>query len=118
MRQLVCVGCDGRELLTLNSVTAPLTESHLNAHKRSRKYLRNRRSFRGGSGVGVNPGNPAKAEVSVPRQSPAKAKNLEQAVSKEGFPPLGPCQPPGPAALLQQKYSLRRNANCERLLVE
>lgn len=45
MRQLVCVGCDGRELLTLNSVTAPLTESHLNAHKRSGKYLRNTGSF-------------------------------------------------------------------------
>lgn len=93
MRQLVCVGCDGRELLTLNSVTAPLTESHLNAHKRSRKYLRNTRSFRGGSGVGVNRGNPAKAEVSIPRQNRAKPKNLDNVVTKEGFPSLVLCQP-------------------------
>lgn len=60
MRQLVCVGCDGRELLTLNSVTAPLTESHLNAHKRSRKYLRNMRSFTGRSGVGAERGTQPK----------------------------------------------------------
>jgi len=94
MRQPVCVGCDGRELLTLNSVTAPLTESHLNAHKRSRKYLRNTRSFRGGSGAGVSRGNPAKAEVSIPRRNGAKPRNLDNVVTKGASPPWCRASPP------------------------
>lgn len=94
MRQPVCVGCDGRELLTLNSVTAPLTEPHLNAHKRSPKYLRNTRPFRGGRGVGASPGKqPRLSWPKTPRGERAKPKNLDNVTSAEGFPHLVPCQP-------------------------
>lgn len=93
MRQPVCVGCDGRELLTPNSVTAPLTEPHLNAHKRSPKCLRSTRSFTGGTWGGGQPRKAAKARCPGRGESEPSPKYLGKVASAEGFPPLGPCQP-------------------------
>lgn len=69
MRQPVCVGCDGKELLTLNSVTAPLTEPHLNGHKTSPKDLRNTSSFWRGTRGGGQPRKAAK------ERSPRRGEN-------------------------------------------
>lgn len=93
MRQPVCVGCDGRELLTLNSVTAPLTESHLNAHKRSGKYLRNTRSC----GAGVKRGNPAKAEGPNRGKHPPNGEMWTTCWAKR-VPRLVPRQPRSPSS--------------------
>lgn len=92
MRQPVCVGCDGRELLTPNSVTAPLTEPHLNAHKRSPKYLRSTRSFTGGCGVGASPGKQPRRGLQAEGRV-SQAQKSGQCGECRGFPPLVPCQP-------------------------
>lgn len=103
MRQPVCVGCDGRELLTLNSVTAPLTEPHLNAHKRSPKYLRSTRSFRGGRGVGASPGKQPRRGLHAEGRA-SQAQKPGRCGECRGLPPLGAVP-----ALPRHKRSIRRN---------
>lgn len=120
MRQPVCVGCDGRELLTLNSVTAPLTEPHLNAHKRSPK------SFRGGPGWGPAQES-GQGEVSTPRGERAKPKNLDNVMRAQGFPALVPCQrshatnaPPGGTPSHEQwtcELQIQHQSLCRRTIL-
>lgn len=104
MRQPVCVGCDGRELLTLNSVTAPLTEPHLNVHKRSPKHLRNTRFFRGGQGVGASPGKQPRAEGRA-----SQAQKPGQCHKCRGLPCVG-AVPTAPRTLHQPEGPQSMNA--------
>lgn len=103
MRQPVCVGCDGRELLTPNSVTAPLTELHLNAHKRSPKYLRSTRSFTGGCGVGASPGKQPRRGLQAEGRA-SQAQKSGQCGECRGLPPAGAVP-----ALPRHQRSIRRD---------
>lgn len=85
MRQPVCVGCDGRELLTLNSVTAPLTEPHLNVHKRSPNTWG---SFRGGRRVGASPGEQPRRGLHAEGRA-SQAQKPGQRHECRGVPPAG-----------------------------
>lgn len=103
MRQPVCVGCDGRELLTLNSVTAPLTEPHLNGHKTSPEDLRNSSSVWGGTRGGGQPRKAAKTGLHAEERT-SQAQKPGQCWECRGAPPVGAVP-----ALPRHKRSIRRD---------
>lgn len=102
MRQPVCVGCDGRELLTPNSVTAPLTEPHLNAHKRSPKYLRSTRSFTGGRGEGASPGKQPRRGLQAEGRASQAQKSWAMWGAQRASPRWCRASPAAPPALHQE----------------
>lgn len=109
MRQPVCVGCDGRELLTLNSVTAPLTEPHLNEHKTSPKYLRNTSSFWGGTRGGGQPRKAAKARSPCRGESQPSPKSWAISRVQRGSPCWCRASPAVPQTLHQEGPWAMRN---------